>query len=463
MREGNKTEKQWSREEEKETKQLSREEVIAYDRQFNQHPWMNGGNSIIPVERGDGIYFWDYNGKRYTDMCSQMGNVNLGYGNKHMIEAAKEQLEKLPYIATSKTSAPSAQLAKLLVERAPENMAKVFFACGGSDSNEAAINIARTYTGKSKVFSMYRSYHGSTLGSGNLSGDPRRFALEKPAAGGFIKFFNPYTYHTSLKFESEQQKTEHYLELLEQQIQYEGPQDIAAVIVEPVVGANGVIIPPDGYLQGVRALTKKYGILLICDEVMAGFYRTGTLFSFMNWGIEPDLITFAKGITCGYVQLGGVIMSKEIARFYETNVFQYGLTYSGHSLACAVGIATLESYEVLHIEEKVKQLGSIFAKRLNEIGQKHDSVGQVRAIGLFGNLELVKNKQTREPLVPYGNDEKKVMPYIQSLLLERGFSAMGRENNITLAPPLIITKEQLEEELPKLDEVLSIVDRQFCE
>lgn len=441
--------------------ELTREQVITYDQNYNQHPWLPGDVNPIPVERGEGIYFWDYDGTRYTDMSSQLGNVNLGYGNKDMIEAAKKQLDLIPYIAPARASGPRSELAKRLVELSPDNMAKVFFACGGSDSNEAAINMARTYTGKNKIFSMYRSYHGSTLGSGNMSGDPRRFSLERPAATGFIKFFNPYTYHSKLKFKSEKEKTEYFLDLLEEQIIYEGPDEIAAIEVESVVGANGVLIPPDGYLQGLRELTKKYNILLICDEVMTGFYRTGKLFGFMNWGIKPDIITFAKGITCGYVQLGGIIISREIADFYKDKPFQYGLTYSGHTLACAVGNATLDSYEKLHIEEHVQKIGKVFAQLLDEQEQKHKSVGQVRHIGLFGNLELVKDKETREPIVPYGNDSKGIMGKIQGLLLKRGFAAMGRENNITLAPPLIITEEQLREEFVKLDEVLTIVDREF--
>lgn len=437
---------------------LTREEVIRYDKEYNQHPWMTGNVDPIPVERGEGIYFWDYNGKRYTDMCSQLGNVNLGYGNKEMIEAAKEQLDILPYIAPARASGPRSELAKMLIDRSPDNMAKVFFACGGSDSNEAAIHMARTVTGKSKIFSMYRSYHGSTLGSGNLSGDPRRFDLEHPAAGGFVKFFNPYTYHSKLKFKNDAEKTEYFLSLLEEQIIYEGANQIAAVEVESVVGANGILIPPEGYLQGLRKLTQKYGILLICDEVMAGFYRTGKLFGFMNWDIKPDIITFAKGITCGYVQLGGIIISKEIADYYQNHSFQYGLTYSGHSLACAVGVATLKSYDRLHIEEHVQEISGVWKELLEEQKAKHKCVGDVRYIGLFGNLELVKDRETTEPLVPYGNDEKGIMKKIQSFLLERGFAAMGRENNITLAPPLIITEEQLREEFIKLDEVLSIVD-----
>lgn len=441
--------------------ELTREQIIRYDQEYNQHPWLTGTVNPIPVEKGDGIYFWDYNGKKYYDMSSQLGNVNLGYGNKNMINAAKEQLDLLPYIAPARASGPRSELAKMLIERAPDNMAKVFFACGGSDSNEAAINMARTFTGKSKIFSMYRSYHGSTLGSGNMSGDVRRFNLERPAATGFIKFFNPYTYHSKLQFKDDREKSEYFLSLLEEQIIYEGPDEIAAVEVESVVGANGILIPPEGYLEGLRKLTEKYNILLICDEVMAGFYRTGKLFGFMNWNIKPDIITFAKGITCGYAPLGGIIISREIADFYADHSFQYGLTYSGHSLGCAIGVATLKEYDSLGIEENVNRVGKVLGELLEDMKGKHACVGDVRYIGLFGDLELVKDKETREPIVPYGRDPEGIMGKIQGLLLERGFAAMGRENNITLAPPLIITEEELKSAMLILDEVLAIVDEKF--
>ncbi len=439
---------------------LIREQIIQYDQEYNQHPWLTGRVNPIPVEKGEGIYFWDYNGKRYADMSSQLGNVNLGYGNQRMIEAAKQQLDLLPYIAPARASGPRSELAKLMIERSPDNMGKVFFACGGSDANEAAINMARTVTGKSKIFSMYRSYHGSTLGSGNLSGDVRRFNLERPAATGFIKFFNPYTYHSKLPFKNDQEKSDYYLGLLEEQIQYEGPDEIAAIAVESVVGANGILIPPEGYLKGLRELTQRYHILLICDEVMAGFYRTGKLFAFMNWNIKPDIITFAKGVTCGYAPLGGIIISKEIAEYYNDHPFQYGLTYSGHSLGCAIGAAAIREYETLNIEKNVKKVGTVFAEILEALKERHSCVGDVRYIGLFGNLELVKDKESREPIVPYGKDVNGIMAKIQGLLLEKGFAAMGRENNITLAPPLIIREEQLREEMKKLDEVLSHVEKE---
>ena len=438
--------------------ETTREDVLLWDREYNQHPWLKGNIDAIPIERAEGVYFWDYNGKRYYDMSSQLANVNLGYGNPEIIRAIQSQVEVLPYIAPAFASGPRAELAKKLIELAPDNMGKVFFTCGGSDANEAAIYAARTFTGRSKILSRYRSYHGSTLGAGNLSGDPRRFALEGPAAPGFLKFIDPYVYRAPIEFEDDAEASAYYLNLLEEQILYEGPQNIAAIEVESITGANGVIIPPDGYLQGLRALCDKYGILLICDEVMAGFGRTGTMFSFEHWGIQPDIISFAKGVTCGYVQLGGIIMSKEITEYFQDNVFLYGLTYSGHTLGCAAGLAAVNYYEQHHILDHVNEVGKVFEELLEDVKARHECVGDVRYIGLFGAVELMRDTEKKIPLVPYGYDEKATMAYIQGLLKERGFSAFGRENNINVTPPLIVTEEELREAFKILNEVLDIVD-----
>lgn len=440
---------------------LSRDKVLEFDKAYNQHPWLKGNVNPIPIEKADGIYFWDYNGKKYYDMSSQLANVNLGYGNKDIINAIKEQVEILPYVAPAYASGPRSELAKLIIDIAPDNMEKVFFSCGGSDANEAAIYAARTFTGKSKVLSRYRSYHGSTLGSGNLSGDPRRFALERPAANGYLKFYDPYVYRSKLKFKDDSEASKYYLDQLEEQIQYEDPNQIAAVVVESITGANGVIIPPDGYLQGLRKLCDKYNILLICDEVMAGFGRTGKMFSFEHWGIKPDIISFAKGVTCGYVQLGGIIISKEIAEYFNDKTFLYGLTYSGHSLACAAGVACVNYYREHNILQHVDEVGVVFAQLLDKLKEKHICVGDVRHIGLFGAVELMKDREKKIPLVPYGYDENATMAKIQGLLKERGFAAFGRENNINVTPPLIITEQELREAFKILDEVLTIVDEKF--
>lgn len=439
---------------------LNRELTVAYDQKYNQHPWLPGNVDAIPIERAEGIYFYDFNGKKYFDMSSQLSCVNIGYGNKDVIEAIQKQVEILPYIAPAYSSAPRSELAKMLVDLAPDNMKKVFFTCGGSDANEAAINMARTVTGRSKIFSRYRSYHGSTLGSGNLSGDPRRFSLENPSATGFIKFKDPYVYRSTVKFANDQEASEYYLQKIEEQLAYEGPENVAAIFVESITGANGVIIPPDGYLQGLRKICDKYEILLVCDEVMAGFGRTGKMFAFENWDVKPDMITFAKGVTSSYVQLGGVIISDKVAEYYSDKVFQYGLTYSGHSLACAAGVACVNYYKKANLLENSRKVGKVLGEILEEIKQKHACVGDVRYIGLFAAVEFVKDKETKEPLVPYA-DKSGTMGKIVGLLKERGFATFGRENNINIAPPLIITEEELRTAMTIFDEVLDIVDKEF--
>ena len=439
---------------------LNRELTIQYDKEFNQHPWLSGTIEPIPIERADGVYFYDFNGRKYYDMSSQLCCVNIGHGNREVIEAVQKQIEILPYIAPAYASAPRSQLAKLLLDLAPDNMAKVFFTCGGSDANEAAINMARTVTGRSKIFSRYRSYHGSTLGSGNLSGDPRRFALENPAAAGFVKFNDPYIYRDKMDFADEREGSEYYLQRFEEQLLYEGPQNVAAVFVETITGANGVIIPPAGYLEGLRRICDRHGLFLVCDEVMAGFGRSGKMFSYEHWGIKPDIITFAKGVTSGYVPLGGLIISREIADYYRDKVFQFGLTYSGHSLACAAGVACVEYYKKAKILENVNRAGTLLGHILEGLKTKHPCVGDVRYIGLFAAVEFVGDKKTRRPLVPYGDTSGK-MGRIIKLLQDRGFATFGRENNINISPPLIITAEELEDAMKIFDAVLEIVDKDF--
>lgn len=413
----------------------------------------------IPVEKGEGIYIWDYEGNRYTDMSSQLVNMNLGFGNTEIGNAIKAQVDQFCYVAPSYASESRGDLAKKLISLMPENMAKVFFTNAGAEANENAIKIARLFTGRNKVFSRYRSYHGSSFGAGNLTGEPRRYALE-PGIPGFVKFFDPYVYREAVEFESSQKASAFYLKKLEEQIWYEGPDSIAAIVMETITGSNGVIIPPDGYMKGVRDLCSKYGIMMICDEVMTGFCRTGKMFAFQNFDIEPDLVTFAKGVTCGYVPLGGVVVSKEIAEYFGENLLSCGLTYSGHPLACAAGIACLNYYEKAGIADHVKEVGSVLGSRLEEMKEKFEVIGDVRYIGLFSAVELVKDKSTKEPLVPYGRDPQGVMKQILGKLKQKGFMTYSHENMIIIAPPLIITKEQLLEELLKFEEVMEVVNEQ---
>ena len=441
---------------------LSGKEVQELDKEYVMHSWAKQGLEAIPVEKADGIYFWDYDGKKYADMSSLLVCTNLGHNNRTIVEAIKEQADKMCFMAPAYASEPKSVLAKMLVDIAgADTYRRVFFTNGGAESNENAIKMARMVTGRSKIFSCYRSYHGATLGASNASGDWRRFAAEIGGANGFVKFMNPHMYQDGYtRGVDDKECTEFYLKQLETQLHYEGTENVAAIIMESIVGANGVILPPDGYMEGVRKICDKYGILMICDEVMAGFGRTGKMFAWQNYDIKPDMITFAKGVTCGYVQLGGVIVNEKVADFFKDNVFQCGLTYTGHTLACAAGVASVNYYLEHNICEHVMEMSKILSSFLDKMVEKHKCVGEARCIGLFSALEIVKDKEKRIPMQKYG-EHGPVMPEIMAELKKRGFSTFGRENNVNICPPLIITKEELEEYLPILDEVLTLVDEKY--
>ncbi len=440
---------------------MTGEEIRSTLKKYNLQSWSKQKNlNPISVEKAEGIYFWDYEGNRYTDMSSQLVNMNLGFGNQAIADAIKAQVDQYCFVGPSYGAESRATLAKKIIELMPDTMGKVFFTNAGADANENAVKIARMYTGRNKIFSRYRSYHGSSFGAGNLTGEPRRYALE-PGIPGFVKFIDPYIYREAVEFKSEAEATNYYLKKLEEQIQYEGPDSIAAIVMETITGSNGVIIPPKGYMPGVRKLCDKYGILLICDEVMTGWCRTGKMFAFENFEAVPDIVTFAKGVTCGYVPLGGVVVSKKIAAYFDDNLFSCGLTYSGHPLACAAGVACINYYEEADILGNVNKAGKVLGEKLEEMKEAHPCVGDVRYIGLFSAVELVKDKVTKEAIVPYGKDPEGVMAKILGLLKERKFMTYTHENMILIAPPLIITVEQLIEELKKLEEVLSIVDKEF--
>jgi Adenosylmethionine-8-amino-7-oxononanoate aminotransferase len=440
---------------------MTGEEIKSTLKEYNLQSWSKQRNlNPIPIQKAEGIYFWDCDGNRYTDMSSQLVNMNLGFGNKAINEAIKEQVDQYCFVSPSYGAESRAKLAKKIIELMPDSMGKVFFTNAGAEANENAVKMARMYTGKNKIFSRYRSYHGSSFGAGNLTGEPRRYALE-PGIPGFVKFMDPYIYREPINFESEEDATKYYLAKLEEQIQYEGPNAIAAIVMETITGSNGVIIPPKGYLPGVRKLCDKYEILMICDEVMTGWCRTGKLFGFQNFDVVPDIVTFAKGVTCGYVPLGGVVVSKKIAAFFDDNLLSCGLTYSGHPLGCAAGVACVNYYEEAGIPDKVIKTGKVLGEQLELLKEKHPCVGDVRYIGLFSAVELVKDKKTKEALVPYGKDTEGIMGKIIGLLKERKFMTYSHENMILIAPPLIITEEQLVEEICKLDEVLGIVDKEY--
>jgi len=437
---------------------MNAQEIQLNQKTYVLQSWSRQKNlSPIAVEKGDGIYFYDYDGVRYSDMSSQLVNLNLGFGNEAIADAIKAQVDRFCFVGPSYAAESRSTLAKMIVDLLPPSFGKIFFTNAGAEANENAIKIARLYTGRHKVMSRYRSYHGSSFGAGNLTGEPRRFPLE-PGIPGFVKFFDPYIYREGIEFASEEDATKFYLGKLREQICYEGPDSIAAIVMETVTGSNGVIIPPKGYMPGVRKLCDEFGIVMILDEVMTGWCRTGKMFAFENFDVVPDLVTFAKGVTCGYLPLGGVAVSSTIAAYFDDNLLACGLTYSGHPLACAAGVACVGYYQEAGIAENVLRVGEQLGSILEKLKDKHPCVGDVRYIGLFSSVELVKDKESREPLVPYGKDPNGTMGKIIGMLKERRFMTYAHENMVLVCPPLIITEEQLTEEMAKLDEVLSIVD-----
>ena len=444
---------------------LTGEEISSLHSEYVMQPWHKQGGKVLAVKEAKGIYFWDYTGKRYTDMSSLLVCSNLGHELPQITEAIKRQADIMCFMSPAYATEPKSMLAKQLVDIAGnEHFQCVFFTNGGADANENAIKMARMATGRPKIFSCYRSYHGSTIGASNASGDWRRFATELAGnAPGFVHFMNPNMYEDGYERGRDDAKaTQTYLKRLDQQLQYENPDSVAAILVESIVGANGVILPPKGYMEGIRRLCDKYGILLICDEVMTGFARTGTMFAWQNYELLPDMITFAKGVTCGYVPLGGVIVSKSVSHYFTDHVLQCGLTYSGHTLACAAGVATLNYYLGHDVCNHVKDMEGILKPFLDSMVKKHRCVGEARCIGLFSALTIVKNSETREPMAPY-HANVSAMPTILAKLMERGFATFGRESNINICPPLIITAEQLEENLLILDQVLDWVDENLCD
>lgn len=428
---------------------------------YNIHSWSAQG-ALNPkvITKAEGIYFWDEDGKRYADMSSQLVNSNLGHGNKAIIDAICEQAQKIPFMGPGFAMDCRSDAAEAIVEFSGLKGAKVFFTNAGAEANENAIKIARQFTGKQKVFSQYRCYHGSSAGAGMLTGEPRHF-FNEPGGPGFVKYDGPYAYRApkACNFANEDEVADFYLELLENQILYEGPENIAGIWLESVVGSNGILIAPVKWYQGVRALCDKYEILMVADEVMAGWYRTGKPFAYMNFGYEPDIITFAKGVTCGYVPLGGVIVKEEIAKFFDETALGCGLTYSAHPMGCAAAVATIKEYKDQDVEGKMAVTGKVLAEILDGYVDAHPCVGEVRHIGLFSAIELVKDKETREAIVPFGKDPEGLMKKILGMLVAEGFWTYTHENMIIVAPPLIITEEELREQMAIMDKVLDSVDK----
>ncbi len=438
--------------------------VTADDRRHVFHSW--SAQSLIdplPIAAAKGSYFWDYDGHRYLDFSSQLVNVNIGYQHPRLVAAIQEQAAQLCTVQPAFANDRRSEAARLLAELAPGSLNRVFFTNGGAEANENAIRMARLHTGRPKVLAAYRSYHGATAGALTLTGDPRRWPSE-PGIPGVVHFFAPYLYRSAFHATTETEERHRALEHLREVLTLEGPSTVAAIILEPVVGTNGILVPPDGYLAGVRALCDEYGILLIADEVMSGFGRCGEWFAVDRWRVIPDLITFAKGVNSGYVPIGGVLIADDIAATFDTRPYPGGLTYSGHVLACASAVASINIFRDEHIVEHARWLGAeVIRPALHGLARRHPSVGEVRGLGVFWALELVRNRETREPLVPFNaaGDAATPMAEFAGACKQRGLWPFTHFNRTHVVPPCTTTADEIAEGIDILDHALDVADRYY--
>jgi len=417
----------------------------------------------IAVKRAKGVYFWDVDDKRYLDFNSMTMCVNIGHGDERIIKAMQEQAAELPYAAPGMTTKIRALASREVASVTPQGkLSKVLFTLGGADANENAIKLARGYTKRHKILARYRSYHGASAGAMAATGDPRRVAWEPNLMTGVVHFLDPYryrsTFHRTNSNISEADFAKDYVNHLEEIILYEGPESIAGILMESVTGTNGIIIPPDGYMQGVRTLCDKYGIVMICDEVMSGFGRTGKWFAIENWNVVPDMITMAKGLTSAYAPLGAVAMKPEIAAAFDEHAFESGLTYTSHPISLAAAVANIQAMREDKVVEHAASMGGVLRRMLSDLGEAHPSVGEVRNIGLFGIIELVKNRETKEPMVPW-NGSSPEMVALKKYCSDHGLFLYTHWHTALIIPPLIISEKELQEGFDVLDEALKITDR----
>ncbi|MFF9142411.1 aspartate aminotransferase family protein [Streptomyces albogriseolus] len=435
--------------------------VKAADRAHVFHSW-SAQELIDPlaVAGAEGSYFWDYDGRRYLDFTSGLVYTNIGYQHPKVVAAIQEQAARMTTFAPAFAVEARSEAARLIAERTPGDLDKIFFTNGGADAVEHALRMARLHTGRPKVLSAYRSYHGGTQQAVNVTGDPRRWASDSGTAG-VVHFWAPFLYRSRFYAETEEQECARALEHLETTIAFEGPSTIAAIILETIPGTAGIMPPPPGYLAGVRELCDKHGIVLVLDEVMAGFGRTGTWFAADLYDVVPDLMTFAKGVNSGYVPLGGVAISREIAATFATRAYPGGLTYSGHPLACAAAVATINVMEEENLVQNAASLGaSVVGPGLRELAERHPSVGEVRGTGMFWAVELVRDRETREPLVPYNasGEANAPMAAFAAAAKKAGLWPFVNMNRTHVVPPLNTGEAELKEGLAALDAALSVAD-----
>ena len=444
----------------------SEEQVRRHDRAHVFHSWSAQGLiDPLPIASAEGSHFTDYSGRRYLDFSSQLVNVNIGYQHPKLVAAIQEQAGRLTTISPAFANDARSEAARLIAEIAPGDLNMVFFTNGGAEATENALRMARLHTGRHKVMAAYRSYHGATAGAIAMTGDPRRWASE-PGMPGVVRYWGPYPYRSAFHAQDEAQESERALQHLRDTITVEGPQTIAAIILETVVGTNGILVPPPGYLEGVRALCDEFGIMMIADEVMAGFGRCGEWFAVDHWGVTPDLITFAKGVNSGYVPLGGVVMSDRVAATFSERPYPGGLTYSGHPLACASAVASINIFREEGIIEHARALGEeVIGPELRALAEKHPSVGEVRGLGVFWALELVRDRKTREPLVPFNAAGADAAPMNEfaAACKQRGLWPFTHFNRTHVVPPCTTTADEVREGIAILDEALAVADRYSTE
>ena len=434
------------------------------DRAHVFHSWSAQGSlSPVVVAGAEGSWFWDEEGRRYLDFSSQLMNVNIGHQHPKLVAAIQEAAGTLCTIAPFHANAARSEAARLITELAPGDLDMVFFTNGGAEATENAIRMARLHTGRHKVLTTYRSYHGATGGAIQLTGDPRRWPSE-PGLPGVVKFWGPYLYRSAFHATTEAEECDRALEHLENVVMMEGAANVAAVVLEPVVGTNGILVPPDGYLAGVRELCDRHGIMMIADEVMAGFGRCGEWFSVNRWNVAPDLICFAKGVNSGYVPLGGVIISRRIADTFKDRVYPGGLTYSGHPLACASAVASINIFKEERVIENARRLGDeVLGPELRAMQERHPSVGEVRGLGVFWALELVTDRATREMFVPFNAAGPAAAPMTEvvSACKAEGVWPFAHFNRLHVTPPCTITDDDARHGLAVIDAALELADRRY--
>jgi taurine--2-oxoglutarate transaminase len=433
---------------------MTSEQIATLARKHTFFSWsVQGAVEPIAIDHAEGVYLYTPEGRRILDFNSQLMSVNIGHGDRRVADAIADQLTKVAYVQPSLfVTEARARLGAKLAEITPGDLDKVFFTLGGAEAIENAIKFARHYTGRHKVLARYRAYHGATMGAMTLTGDPRRWANE-PGLVGVVRY--PDTHRWG---EKEPRPVEESLQGLEDVIRYEGPHTIAAVFLETIVGTNGILIPPDGYIQGVREICDRHDLLMVADEVMAGFGRTGRWFGIDHWDTVPDLMTMAKGLTSSYLPLGAVAMRRRIADAFESKMYYGGLTYSSHAVSCAAALATISVYEEDGLIENAARLGPVMRRHHDELYARHPSVGAIRNLGLFGILDLVRSREPFTPLTPF-NGTSDEMKAIGRFLRDNGLYTMIANNSIHTNPPLCITEEQLAEGFEVINRALDIADR----